>query len=177
VLPWRRPARCTSGMVWTSSLNNRKPISYPASNEQSQLSGSPISRQKKSPTFPRLFQTKLQTTYRTNAHLLIQNLLVKNFGARFSNWLKSTQNAEHQICKNALKYDYSTSRVKLRCSEHVSMHITVSLPEHCQGVTIKFPDYTNSLTLQNSLTFPRFQKFHKSGNPELYHNCMFIMHK
>jgi len=46
-----------------------------------------------------LFQTKLQTTYGANAHVLIENLLVTKFRSRFSNWLKSTQNAQHQICK------------------------------------------------------------------------------
>jgi len=41
----------------------------------------PLSREKKNPW---LFQTKLQTTYWTNVHLLIQNVLVTKFWSRFS---------------------------------------------------------------------------------------------
>ena len=44
------------------------------------FAGLPLFRQKKIG----LFRTKLQTTYRTNAHLLIQNLLHMNFVACFS---------------------------------------------------------------------------------------------
>ena len=59
------------------------------------MSGLPLSRQKTI----RLFHMKLQTTYSTDPHLLIQNPLVTKFRSCFSNWLTSTQNAEHQICK------------------------------------------------------------------------------
>ena len=36
------------------------------------------------------------------------------------------------------------------------MHITVLLPAYCQGVTIKIPDYTNSLTFLDFCLFPEF---------------------
>ena len=80
---------------------------------------------------PGLFQTKLQMTYRRNAHLLIQNLLVTNFGVHFSNWLGPFRLFNF--------WAWPGLRAAGPRRPLVSMHITVLLPAYCQGVAIKYP--------------------------------------
>ena len=103
------------------------------------LSGLPLSRQNKS----RLFQTKLQTKYETNAQLFIQNLRVTKFWTRFSNWLKSTQNAEHQVScdyrsdalldaqPTALKHWRRTYSLMTTVQDH--LHLPSSICPYPQG--------------------------------------------
>ena len=110
---------------------------------------------------PWLFQTKLKTTYWTNAHSLIQNLLVTKFRSHFSNWLKSTQNAEHQICKK----NSSMNKVQVSYMLKISCDCMSMTSNFCDQDTAKLsqsniPDYINSLTFRwlfsFSLTFAEF---------------------
>jgi len=73
-------------LVRKSHINNSKQTTADATtiyDNQLPYAGLPLTRQKKSLTFP----AKSQTTDWTNAHLLIQDLPVLKFWSLFSNWL------------------------------------------------------------------------------------------
>ena len=108
---------------------------------------------------PGLFLTFPDEIATTNAHLLIQNLRPTKFRSHFGNWLKPTQNAEHQICKN----NYSTNKVQVSymmfwalvtvvtvCPWHQSFVNSILLGCHSQiSLTTKIPG-----------RFPDFMLFH-----------------
>ena len=87
---------------------------------------------------PQLFQTKVQTTYRTNAHLSIQNLLVTNSGTRFSNWLKSTQNANNEQVHLNVSYDCMSMTSKF-CYQHIAKVSQSTIP--ATQIPLPFPDF------------------------------------
>jgi len=95
-----------SSRWWQSKVNNivicNTIIQCNKCNSQEASTWLPLSRQKTLRLFPDFSIRNCRKLMEWNkCNLLIYNLLVTKFWSHLSNWLKSTQKTEHQICNKS----------------------------------------------------------------------------